>query len=268
MRAADGAVLKDLPAPTQSDDAALAEAAVAQWKALKKDARALATLQLRRLEEALALRRRWRADAFRACFVEHPLMRHLARRLLWAEFVDGRALRAFRVAEDLSLADARDELLTLAVEGVVGLAHPLDLAADELAAFVRIFADYEILQPFVQLGREVHRLSEDERAATALARYAGRKVAIGSLVGLQGRGWRKDELTTESGRFAEAIRVLEDGARVRLPFTPGAWIGDVKSEPVQTLEALELEGLESWGAVDPVLVSEILRDIERMAEVR
>jgi len=266
VRAVDGAVLKDLPAPTQSDDAALAEAAVAQWKALKKDARA--TLQLRRLEEALALRRRWRADAFRACFVEHPLMRHLARRLLWAEFADGRALRAFRVAEDLSLADARDELLTLADEAVVGLAHPLDLAADELAAFVRIFADYEILQPFVQLGREVHRLSDDERAATALARYAGRKVAIGSLVGLQGRGWRKDELTTESGRFAEAIRVLEDGARVRLPFTPGAWIGDVKSEPVQTLEALELEGLESWGAVDPVLVSEILRDIERMAEVR
>ena len=55
---------------------------------------------------------------------------------------------------------------------------------------------------------------------------------------------------------------------LHLPFTPGAWIGDVKSEPVQTLEALELEGLESWGAVDPVLVSEILRDIERMAEVR
>ena len=268
VRAVDGAVLKDLPAPTQSDDAALAEAAVAQWKALKKDARALATLQLRRLEEALALRRRWRADAFRACFAEHPLMRHLARRLLWAEFADGRALRAFRVAEDLSLADARDELLTLADEAVVGLAHPLDLSSGETAAFTAIFADYEIAQPFAQLGRESYRLSDDERAATALARYAGRKVAIGSLVGLQGRGWRKDELTTESGRFAEAIRVLEDGARVRLPFTPGAWIGDVKSEPVQTLEALELEGLASWGAVDPVLVSEILRDIERMAEVR
>ena len=77
-----------------------------------------------------------------------------------------------------------------------------------------------------------------------------------------------DKLLPWPSAFAEAIRVLEDGARVRLPFRPGAWIGDVKSEPVQTLEALELEGLASWGAVDPVLVSEILRDIERMAEVR
>lgn len=265
VRDAGGALLKDLPAPGKSDDAALAESAVAQWKALKKDARTLAALQLRRLESAMALRRRWRATEFRACFVEHPLMRHLARRLLWAEFAGGVAQRAFRVAEDLSFADARDELLTLQDDAVVGLAHPLELAADELAAFTRIFADYEIAQPFVQLGREVHRLSDDERAGSTLARFAGRKVAIGSLVGLESRGWRKDELTTESGRFAEAIRVFEDGARVRLPFTPGAWIGDVKSEPAQTLQALELEGLENWGAVDPVLASEILRDIERLA---
>ena len=171
----------------------------------------------------------------------------------------------FQKAADRLLLSPRVHRL---LDETLRLAHPLDLSSGETAAFTAIFADYEIAQPFAQLGRESYRLSDDERAATALARYAGRKVAIGSLVGLQGRGWRKDELTTESGRFAEAIRVLEDGARVRLPFTPGAWIGDVKSEPVQTLEALELEGLESWGAVDPVLVSEILRDIERMAEVR
>ena len=265
LRDASGALLKDLSAPAKSDDAALAADAVARWKALKKDARTLAGQQLRRLEEAMVLRRRWRADEFRACFVEHPLLRHLARRLLWVEYAEGAAPRGFRVAEDLSMADARDALLTLCDDAVVGLAHPLELAADELAAFARIFADYEIAQPFVQLGREVYTLAEAERAASAIDRFAGRKVAIGSLLGLESRGWAKDELTIESGRHTQAVRALDDGVRVRLPFAPGAWLGDAKSEPVQTLEALELEGLANWGALDPVLASELLREVDRLA---
>ena len=61
VRDASGALLKDLPSPLKSDDAALAEAAVSRWKALKKDARTLAGQQLLRLELAMAQRRRWSA---------------------------------------------------------------------------------------------------------------------------------------------------------------------------------------------------------------
>jgi predicted DNA-binding WGR domain protein len=268
VRDATGALLKDLPSPLKSDDAALAEAAVARWKALKKDARTLAGQQLLRLELAMAQRRRWSVAEFRQCFVEHPLMRHLARRLLWAEFVDGRPARCLRVAEDLSFADANDDLLTLPDTAEVGLVHALELPPADAAAFGQIFADYEILQPFAQLGREVYRLDDSERAASALTRFQGRKVATGSLVGLDGRGWRKDELTTESGRFAEVVRPLADGVRARMSFAPGAWLGDVKSEPVQTLEAIGLEGRANWGEIDAILASEVLRDVARMAVVK
>ncbi len=267
VRDATGALLKDLPSPLKSDDAALAEAAVARWKALKKDARTLAGQQLMRLELAMAQRRRWSASEFRQCFVEHPLMRHLTRRLLWAEFVDGQLARSLRVAEDLSYADASDDLLTLPDTAEIGLVHAFELPAADAAAFGQIFADYEILQPFAQLGREVYRLTDEERAATALTRFVGRKVAIGSLVGMESRGWRKDDLTTESGRFAEVVRPLADGCRARMSFAPGAWLGDVKTEPVQTLEAIDLEGRANWGEIDAILASEVLRDVARMAEV-
>ncbi|HWS27784.1 MAG TPA: DUF4132 domain-containing protein, partial [Xanthomonadales bacterium] len=193
VRDASGAQLKDLPAPLKSDDAALAEAAVARFKALKKDARTLAGQQLIRLELAMAQRRRWSATEFRQCFVEHPLMRHLTRRLLWAEFVDGLLARCLRVAEDLSFADANDDLLILPDTSEIGLVHALELPPADAAAFGQIFADYEILQPFAQIGREVYRLTDEERAATALTRFVGRKVAIGSLVGMESRGWRKDD---------------------------------------------------------------------------
>ena len=58
VRDASGAVLKDLPTPLKTDDAALAEAAVARFKALKKDVRTLASQQLLRLELAMVERRR------------------------------------------------------------------------------------------------------------------------------------------------------------------------------------------------------------------
>ena len=43
VRDASGALLKDLPSPLKSDDAALAEAAVARWKASTTASRRLST---------------------------------------------------------------------------------------------------------------------------------------------------------------------------------------------------------------------------------
>ena len=63
-RDASGAPLKDLPKPNKSADAALAEEASERWKALKQDARTLASQQILRLELAMAQRRRWSAAIF------------------------------------------------------------------------------------------------------------------------------------------------------------------------------------------------------------
>ncbi|MBW4964537.1 DUF4132 domain-containing protein, partial [Sulfitobacter sp. CW3] len=80
--------LKDLPKPAKADEPAKAAAAVARWSALKKDARAVESLQVARLEAMLAGARRVQPTVFGPCFAAHPLVRHLAQRLVWATFVD------------------------------------------------------------------------------------------------------------------------------------------------------------------------------------
>jgi hypothetical protein len=47
-----------------------------------------------------------------------------------------------------------------------------------------VFADYEILQPFTQLGREVHRLDDQEHATGRLPRFQGLRVPTGTILGL------------------------------------------------------------------------------------
>ena len=274
-RDASGAALKDLPKPNKSDDATLADEASERWKALKKDARTLASQQILRLELAMAQRRRWSAVEFRQFFVEHPLVRHLARRLLWAEFVDGRPVRCLRVAEDLSYADANDELLTLADDAQIGLVHPLELAPADAAAFGQIFADYEILQPFPQLGREVYRLSDAENAAFEMVRFKGKSVATGSVFGLENRLWRRGD-AQDGGWIGWFTRRLGADLEVELDLDPGTVVGDINYEPKQKLGPLVLrrpntwgeDGRRRWGELDPILASEVLRDIDRLAEER
>ena len=81
-----GARLKDLPKPNKADDAALAAAATARYKDLKKDAKTIAAQQIQRLETAMCQQRRWSEGNFQTFIAQHPLVRHIAKRLVWGVF--------------------------------------------------------------------------------------------------------------------------------------------------------------------------------------
>ena len=271
VRDASGARLKDLPKPLRTDDDALATAATERYKALKKDARALAALQLQRFERAMVERRRWSADEFRLFLLGHPLLVHLVRRLLWTATCDGAPAASFRVAEDASFADADDAGYELPDDARVGLAHPLELDATEIAAFAQVFADYEIVQPFRQIGRETHVLTAGERQATELVRFEGRKIATVSALGLESRGWRFGD-AQDGGWIGWVTRDLPDDLQAELGLDPGTSAGDVRMEPVQRLQKLVLrrrgswnnEGLVAFGKLDAIVASELLRDLDTL----
>ncbi|MFD0851815.1 DUF4132 domain-containing protein, partial [Actinomadura adrarensis] len=145
---------KTLPKPGAKDDPDLAPDAYQRFGTLKKDVRAISSDQIRRLEQAMVTGRRWPTADFRRFLVEHPLLRHITRRLVWTT-----GETTFRVAEDLTFADVHDEPVTLPEGASIGIAHPVHLGAEATAAWSEVFADYEILQPFPQLGRPVHTLS-------------------------------------------------------------------------------------------------------------
>src|SRR5262249_51987656 len=104
----DGARLPQMPRGIKTDDAAKVKLAQARFKALKADAAEIAASLLRRLESAMVRGRSWAAPDFRAHVLAHPLVAHLARRLVWQ---DDRA--TFRVAEDGTFASELDAEYTL-----------------------------------------------------------------------------------------------------------------------------------------------------------
>jgi hypothetical protein len=92
----NGKVRKSAPKPGPKDDPTLAPAAHALFTGLKKDLRAIADQEIKRLELAMITRRSWSPCDFHALFVTHPLLGHIVRRLVWITD-DG---TSFRVAED------------------------------------------------------------------------------------------------------------------------------------------------------------------------
>ncbi|BBL76839.1 DUF4132 domain-containing protein [Methylomagnum ishizawai] len=266
-----GLSLKDLPKPNQKDDAALATAAVARFKAIKKEAKAIASLQTARLEQAMVGRRRWGLELFRQLFVEHPLMRHLAKRLVWGVYRDGLLVDAFRVAEDLTLADRRDAAYSLPAEALVGLVHALELPDDLGRDFCQIFADYEIAQPFKQLGRETYALGEAERGADMIDRFRDKAVATGSILGLAKQGWEQGE--ADGGYVFSVVKRLPGGLEAELSLGPGYHLGEVAATPAQALSEIRVHRLGDrcterrlkMAELDAILVSELLRDMDLLA---
>ncbi len=131
-------------------------------------------------------RRRWQADAFATYLVRHPLVTHLVRRLVFGAYdASGALIGTFRVAEDATYAGAQDELFVLPEGARVGVVHPLEIDVSAVAAWGQRLSEYEILQPFAQLGRDTPR----DVTLADLERFA----PVGSLklLALERRGWRR-----------------------------------------------------------------------------
>ncbi|WP_432152940.1 DUF4132 domain-containing protein [Streptomyces tricolor] len=268
VRDADGKHRKALPAPGAKDDPQLAPAERKRFAALKKDVRTVAGDQVRRLEAAMVSQRTWTAAEFRELFVAHPLVWHLVRRLVWIGDTDGVAT-AFRVAEDRTFADVHDDELTLPEEATVRVAHPLHLA--DLDAWSELFADYAILQPFPQLGRAVHTLTEEEAAGHRLTRFEGAKVPVGKLLGLTKRGWERGE-PQDAGVERWFHRRIDDDRYLVIGLDEGIAVGALDVFPDQTFEKVWLDSApgDYWGSrayplrfgdLDPVIASELLADL-------
>jgi hypothetical protein len=243
-----GKRLKSLPKAVGSEGAA-------RFKALVKGARLAAESQIARFERAMTTERTWTPATFLEVVVGHPVLRHLARRVVWS-VTRGAGPVFFRVAEDGTLADARDAVFTLdpASDGPVRLAHPAHLGAEVSRTFGQILADYEILQPFLQLARPVFSLRADEIDAGRLLRFEGTVVPWETIAALTRRGF----VDSSHGERAFAFhRALPFGVHVGVSVDPGVLRGDPRASGPQRVVQVSAGG-RSLGSLSAAAASEVV----------
>lgn len=245
---AEGARLEKLPRPRKADDPALVRAAKERFAGLSADVREVVSGERRHFQRAMRTRRSWSREDFER-LVAHPLLGRMVRGLVWV--ADARVLR---VDEAGGFTDVDD--VAYEPEGRVRLAHPAIDDADALAHMSAVFADYQILQPFPQLRREVFRWSQEEARESTYEGLRGQPRRAKDLLALlEGGTWFEvgRDLGTCVGDHVVHAKVS--------PGLSGSW-SDAKQQ-LGTLRAYDASGAAApFGALDPLGASELLRDLQ------
>ena len=169
-------MIKNLPKPNKKDDLQLATQARETFKFMKNLLKTTFAHQIPRLERCMVTEHSWTAKDFQEFLLNHPLMCHIAHRLLWGVRTKNNAISTcFRADEDNNLVDAEDEPFTLPDDAYVSIVHPLDLTEELRTTWGTIFADYEIIPPFPQLNRHIYTLGDDERERDVFTRWGDLK---------------------------------------------------------------------------------------------
>lgn len=252
----DRQVLAQFPRPLKTDDAALAKAASERWKQLVDAASTVTSAQIFRLEQAMCRQRRWDVDSFRRFLLAHPLVGHLVGRLLWAVF--GQTPQYFRVAEDRTLVDASDRPFTLPADAVVGIPHALELSDEDARTWGQVFADYAILQPFSQIGRDTYTMSPADVGQTVW-RQEEMETRASRIRGLANRGWRME---VDATWVHTCEKRLPEGPALTLAFEPG-W--DVNSAGEGAQKVKGIHSSVPLGDLTPTAYSEMVRDYQWLA---
>ena len=219
-----------LPKPNQSDDAELAEDAKAEFTALKKTVTGLAKIQNKRFENAMISGRRWEAADFETYLAPHPLLRGLLSSVVWSIYDGDSRVGLGRIDEDGQLVDIDDE--PVAIDGrTLGIVHPVDLSEAERSSWASVQADYELVEAFPQLSRQVFTLPSDQGDDLVLHGLPEGAFPAGKLIGGFSKfDWTRGEPLDAGvyvlfGKYFHAADVT-----AVIQFDPGMWVGGSPAE--------------------------------------
>ncbi|MCB9614255.1 MAG: DUF4132 domain-containing protein [Sandaracinus sp.] len=169
VRAEDGAESTSLPRTRKGDDAEKVAKARERWDELREDLGAIADFRIQALQRAMLSGSTWSLEELESAWVHHPLMTHLARRMVFVALREGEKPQTFRIAEDGTYAGVDHEPVSLAPDARIGVPHALRWPDDSRDAWIETLVDYEIVQPFAQLAREAPAVDESMRAQARIS---------------------------------------------------------------------------------------------------
>ncbi len=246
-----GGAVKTLPKVLKTDDAQKAKAATTRWKEFRSALKSQAADQRKRFEQAMLSRREWVGATFKEVVANHPLLLAMVRSLVWAKMKDQAIDTTFRVDAGGRFVTAGGSELPLEDDARVTLPHPL-LLGGAMAAWVQIFAEHQLAQPFPQLARKWFAKNADTEAL--IRARDGTKVPLGSLWGLKANGWAIKE--GGAGLISRVFKSI-DGGRASIDVEPGWSISGFDYEDFGGDQTVKMEVYGS----DPIAYSEMVREL-------
>ncbi|WP_386067841.1 DUF4132 domain-containing protein [Tahibacter sp. UC22_41] len=265
----NGKKLAALPEPRKDDDEALAKDAKKTWSDAKKSIKTVLAQQTERLYEALCTQREWSFEDWNRYLLQHPIVRHLVQRLVWA-VVDGSEIRAtFRPLDDGSLTDVDDNAVTVSDTARVRIAHEFTVPAELAERWQQHLGDYKVIPLFSLFGRGVYRLRAEKQNAEELKDFEGyvlpnftlrsRVQKLGYARANHGESWFTD--------YQKAYRAL--GITAVIEFSGSSFPEENKPVALLSLKFVRVDGDYEEGLtldqVPGLLLSECYQDLRQLA---
>jgi hypothetical protein len=265
-RGTNGQSLSGPPAAAKNEHADALKVLKAQVKEIGET---LAAQRLR-LERLYLGDREWPLDVWRERYVDEPLVRNLSQRLIWSfrigpQWVPG-------LLQDGAPHDVSGR--PLAVESGqtrVRLWHSMQSSAPQVLSWRQRLAKLGITQPFKQAHREFYVLTDAERATRTYSnRFAAHIVDQHRFRALcQARGWNCPAYGGwDPGNGRPLKRLAERGLQVEFWVEPIESSIDHENFRFQHLSTDQVRFATPAGEpipldqVDPVLFSELMRDVD------
>ena len=177
-----GKEVKDVPAAVRKENATTWSEITAASKLIKETISA----QRQRLEMAMVDGRSWELAQWDRVFRTHPILRNLARRLVWAIEAEG-AFLALPVADGWSGSDG----VRVLRQAHLKIAHAATMSAADQSYWQHRIVDEEIVQPFKQVFRETYFVTPAEVLDVDRShRFSGHVIPNQMMYALaKGRGW-------------------------------------------------------------------------------
>jgi hypothetical protein len=263
----DGKSVGSPPKALQDDPTGVWQDIAATIKQLK----VTLTEQKHRLEDAMVDGRSWSIRTWQSTIAANPVMRSLAKRLVWRASTGKFEFFAMPTAANRWQLHTGQEV-EIPAEAVLSLPHPLGMPPEQLEGWRHRVVAADVVQPFRQLFREVYEVTPVERQARDhSARFAGYSVPLAQVYALtKTRGWKgKLGLAGFYGAGEGWKAFPTKNLRVRLRHAgddPQLALGVIEEVFFERQETAQ-QRRKAWTRialedVDPVVFSEAMRDVD------
>jgi hypothetical protein len=231
--------------------------------------------QAARLEELYLADHVWPLDIWRKRYVDHPLLAHFARRLIWSFGRQGESNLGLLQGDRLAGVDGR--MLEVSVDAEVRLWHPFFSRTEVIHAWRRRIDEIEITQPFKQAWREIYVLTDAERQTETYSnRFASHVLQQSQFRAIgRARGWNVPAQGNWDGGGSYPARIIP-GADLAAKFVVGLAAGADNWLPNYSLPLIVTDRVQFFSSgeggipldqVPPLILSEIFRDLDLFTSV-